>query len=64
MTINGDKSVLHRVGIIMLFLLLLLFKTGLSNGGFAIKAALVTQVTYIIEIYRSCFVLFLFVILV
>ena len=63
MTINGDKSVLHRVGIIMLFLLLL-FKTGLSNGGFAIKAALVTQVTYIIEIYRSCFVLFLFVILV
>ena len=41
-----------------------LFKTGISNGGFAIKAVLVTQVTDIIEIYRSCFVLFLFVILV
>ena len=60
MTMYGDKIALRRVGIIMFFLM---FKTGFSNRGFAIKAVLVTQATCIIEIY-TCFVLFLLVILV
>ena len=50
-------------GIALVLLLFLVFKTGFNNGGFAIEIVLVTQVTYIIEIYRSRFVLILFVIL-
>ena len=62
MTMNRDRGVLHCLGFITPFCL---FETGISNGGFAIEAVLVTHVTFIIEIYRSSFVsLFLYVILV